>query len=406
MSHLCCPGRWTIAISFASILSLPLAATSHGQCSPADINGDGVVDGIDLSLFLQDWSLSCPAVIETVSPALGLPSGGTTITIKGAQLGGVLSVAIGGVPATNVVGVDPMTVIAVTPPSKSLGSKDVSVTTTAGTVTLVGGFVYASEWATVIEALPDPAVVTDESLRAAIVATGLPWRVRDNASQIEMLLVPPGEFMMGCSASQDYGCDDDENPVHQVVLTQAFYLGRYEVTQAEWSAVMGSNPSNFQGQPDSPSRPVEMISWQMIQGFEAATGLRLPTEAEWEYACRAGTTTAFNNGSNDDSTLPTLAWFEDTSDFQTRPVGQKLANALGLHDMHGNVWEWLEDWFGAGYYAKSPAIDPPGPSSGTSRVLRGGSWSGSSDRCRSSNRSVNNPDSFRDNVGIRVARTP
>ena len=121
-------------------------------------------------------------------------------------------------------------------------------------------------------------------------------------------------------------------------MTQAYYLGRYEVTQAQWTAVMGSNPSQFQGQADSPSRPVEKVSWNMIQGFETATGLRLPTEAEWEYACRAGTTTAFNNGSDDESTLATTAWFSVNAEGQTRPIGQKLANGLGFHDMHGNVF--------------------------------------------------------------------
>ncbi|MBM4107186.1 MAG: formylglycine-generating enzyme family protein, partial [Phycisphaerae bacterium] len=202
-------------------------------------------------------------------------------------------------------------------PAGTIGSRDVSVVTPAGSTTLAGGFTYElipTPWATVLEVAPDPAVVTNASLRNAIAATGLPWRVRDNASQIEMLLVPPGTFMMGCSPSLQYGCNFDENPVHQVTLTQAYYLGRYEVTQAQWTAVMGSNPSWFQSASAQvpaaqvPLRPVERVSWNMIQGFETATGLRLPTEAEWEYACRAGTTTAFNNGSNDDATLGTLAW--------------------------------------------------------------------------------------------------
>jgi formylglycine-generating enzyme required for sulfatase activity len=225
-----------------------------------------------------------------------------------------------------------------------------------------------------------------------------------------MLLVPPGTFMMGCSASNQYGCDSDENPVHEVTLTQAYYLGRYEVTQAQWTAVMGSNPSQFQGQPDSPSRPVEKVSWNMIQVFETATVLRLPTEAEWEYACRAGTQTAFNlapNGTNADSQLGLLAWYSSNANSQTRPVGQKQANNLGLHDLHGNVWEWCEDWYGGGYYAESPAIDPPGPISGSSRVLRGGGWSSSSDFCRASFRYYFEPGyDFSSLFGFRAARTP
>ena len=235
-------------------------------------------------------------------------------------------------------------------------------------------------WAVVLEQCPDPSVVTDEKLRAAILATGLPWRVVDIGTGIEMLLVPPGTFTMGCSPSLQWGCQSNENPVHQVTLTQPFYLGRYEVTQAQWTAVMGSNPSSFQSPSAQvpaeqvPNRPVERGSWNMVQSFNAATGLRLPTEAEWEYACRAGTTTAFNNGSDDDSTLGTLAWFSGNAATQTHPVGQKLPNALGLHDMHGNVWEWVADRYGANYYSQSPELDPPGPAVGTSRVIRGGSW--------------------------------
>jgi formylglycine-generating enzyme required for sulfatase activity len=261
-------------------------------------------------------------------------------------------------------------------------------------------------------------VVTNAAYRAAIVATGLPWRVRDNASQIEMLLVPPGTFNMGCSASNQYGCGSDENPVHAVTLTSAFYLGRYEVTQAQWTAVMGSNPSYFQGSSSQvPAgqiqlRPVEQVSWNMIQGFNTATGLRLPTEAEWEYAYRAGTTTAFHsfsgypNGTNDDTRLGNIAWFNQIGGFQTRPVGGKQANGLGLHDMSGNVWEWVNDWYGGTYYQSSPSTNPPGPSSGQYRVLRGGSGSGGSTYCRSSDRASGSPDYVTSNGGFRAARTP
>ncbi len=174
-------------------------------------------------------------------------------------------------------------------------------------------------------------------------------------------------------------------------------------------------PSSFQG-PSSqvpaeqvPNRPVERVSWNMIQGFEVATGLRLPTEAEWEYACRAGTMTAFNlppDGTNDDGLLGQLAWFSSNAASQTRPVGQKQANNLGLHDMHGNVWEWVEDWDGIDYYSQSPPIDPPGPISGTNRVLRGGSWANSSFYCRASYRASDLPVTGFSNDGFRVARTP
>ena len=391
-------------------LTLAVATTANGQCIQGDINGDGVVNGIDLAYVLQNWNQSCPAVITSVTPSQGLPAGGTVITITGEQLGGVQGVTIGGVPATNVVGVNSTTITAVTPPSKSLGPKDVVVTTSAGSATLAGGFLYTQlDWGTVLEVMPDPAVITDPDWRERIIATGLPWRVRDNASQIEMLLVPPGTFMMGCSPSLQWACDPDENPVHEVTLTQPFYLSRFEVTQAQWTAVMGANPSRFQGQPDSPSRPVEKVSWNMIQNFEATTGLRLPSEAEWEYSCRAGATTAFNlppSGTDDDGALTQLGWVGANSGGRTHPVGQKLSNDLGFHDMHGNVYEWTEDWYSADYYGQGPSTNPEGPSTGLSKVMRGGSWFEPSSICRSSHRGPQGPSDARDDCGFRPARTP
>ena len=330
------------------------------QYARGDFNLDRVIDGADLSVMLSLWGTKAPPFGDLTGDGV----------VNGADLANLLG---------------------------NWGS-------------------YQGPWGVVLEVEPEPAVITDPEWRERIVATGLPWRVQENASGIEMLLVPPGTFMMGCSPSNQYGCGGDENPVHEVTLTQAFYLGRYEVTQAQWTAVMGSNPSSFQG-PSSqvpaeqvPNRPVERVSWNMIQGFEAQTGLRLPTEAEWEYACRAGTMTAFNlspNGTNDDDLLGQLAWFNSNAASQTRPVGQKQANNLGLHDMHGNVWEWVEDWYGSGYYAQSPAVDPPGPISGSFRVLRGGSWYVNSNSCRASYRRSYGPgsDSFYF-FGLRAARTP
>ena len=336
-------------------MAVGMGGTASAQCIEGDNNGDGVVNGIDLAIVIANWGNTCPAVIESVSPPSGVLAGGTEITITGQQLGGVQSVTIGGVPATNVMSVDASTITAVTPPSKSQGPRDVVVTTTANSATLTDGFVYSPlAWALPLEFEPDPEVIADPEWRQRIIATGLPWRVQDLGTGIEMLLVPPGTFMMGCSPSNQYECDSDETPVREVTLTQAFYLGRYEVTQAQWTEVVGTNPSFHQ----SPSaevpiaqildRPVEEVSWDMIQGFEAATGLRLPTEAEWEYACRAGTQTAYNlppNGTNDDGLLGQVAWFGGfdggNSAYQTHPVGQKQANNLGLHDMHGNVIEWV-----------------------------------------------------------------
>jgi formylglycine-generating enzyme required for sulfatase activity len=286
---------------------------------------------------------------------------------------------------------------------------DVVVNGPKGAVTVGGGFAYLSivvpSWATLVEAQPDPSVVTDASLRAAITATGLAWRVRDTGTQMEMLLVPPGTFQMGCiMGSNQNVCYSWEQPVHQVTLTNPFYLGRYEVTQAQWLAKMGSNPSVFHGYADSATRPVESVSWNGVQGYLSATGLRLATEAEWEYACRAGTQTPFYNGSTDDDTVGTLAWFAPNAGSQTHTVGGKAPNGLGLFDMFGNVWEWLNDWYDA--YPSSAQTNPLGPASGTNRVLRGGSWFSDTYYVRSSPRYNELPGYADGNVGFRVARNP
>ena len=266
-------------------------------------------------------------------------------------------------------------------------------------------------WATTLEHWPDPAVVTNESLRSAIIATGYPWRVRDISSQIELVLVPGGTFEMGCiQGSNQYGCYSWERPVHTVTLTNAYYIGRYEVTQAQWQAKMGSNPSNFQGQSDSPSRPVEQVSWNTIQNFLAATGLRLPSEAEWEFACRAGTTTPFHsmpgypNGTTNDSLVTNIAWYADNAGGQTHAVGGKAANALGLHDMTGNVWELVNDWYSS--YSSGAQVDPTGPISGWYRIFRGGAWTPPTSSVRSSSRGGPTPGASSYDLGFRVARAP
>jgi formylglycine-generating enzyme required for sulfatase activity len=193
-----------------------------------------------------------------------------------------------------------------------------------------------------------------------------------------------------------------------VTLTQAFYLGRYEVTQGQWVAKMGSNPSYFQGAfyPDATNRPVEQVSWTTIQGYLSATGMRLPSEAEWEYACRAGTTTAFNNGSSANNTVGDIAWYDGNSGNQTHNVGGKAANALGLHDMAGNVLEWVNDWYKSTYYSVSPSTNPVGPVTGTDRVRRGGSFSYSTYGMRSSSRTGGTTAGTFNHIGFRVARAP
>jgi formylglycine-generating enzyme required for sulfatase activity len=183
---------------------------------------------------------------------------------------------------------------------------------------------------------------------------------------------------------------------------------------------MGSNPSYFQS-PSSdvpanqvPNRPVERVTWSMIagaRGFMAQTGMRLPTEAEWEYAYRAGTTTAFHgftgylNGTNDDTLVGNIAWYGSNSNSQTRPVGGKASNGFGLHDMAGNVWEWVNDWYGP--YSSGAQTDPTGPTTGSYRVLCGGSWDGNTSNLRASHRSLYGaPDTTYFSFGFRAARSP
>jgi formylglycine-generating enzyme required for sulfatase activity len=178
-------------------------------------------------------------------------------------------------------------------------------------------------------------------------------------SPIEFVKIVPGEFIMGCSTA-DTGCTADENPAHRVQITKAFELGKYEVTQAQWKAVMDSNPSAIKGD----DHPVEMVSKNDAHDFLARLNTkndgfkyRLPTEAEWEYAARAGTAGA-------PPSLDEVAWYEANSEDATHPVGQKKPNAWGLYDMLGNVREWVEDVYTRDFYANSPLADPTGPQAG------------------------------------------
>ena len=223
-----------------------------------------------------------------------------------------------------------------------------------------------------------------------------------NGVTMEFVLIPAGEFMMG-SLESEAERKVDEGPRHLVRISRPLYLGKCEVTQAQWQAVMGKNPSHFTG---DACRPVEQISWNDCQEFcrklsqRVGREIRLPTEAEWEYACRAGTTTAYSFG-DDASHFGEYSCCGASSGRQTHPVGQKLPNPWGLHDMHGNVWEWCQDRYGR--YPSSAQVDPSGPDSGYSRVLRGGSWYGSPGTLRSAYRVRNWPDDRGINYGFRVA---
>ncbi len=212
---------------------------------------------------------------------------------------------------------------------------------------------------------------------------------------MEMIYVAPGTFTMGSPSTED-GRDGDEIQ-HRVRLTKGFWLGKYEVTQAQWKSVMGENPSCFQGD----NRPVENVSWEDCQRFIRKINsaqncvVRLPTEAEWEFACRAGSSGRFGGNGN----LDDMGWDGGNSASGTHPVGQKLANAWGFYDMHGNVWEWCSDWYGD--YG-GDATDPIGPASGVVRVLRGGGWFGDARDCRSARRGWDLPVYRAFNLGLRL----
>ncbi|MBN2308319.1 MAG: SUMF1/EgtB/PvdO family nonheme iron enzyme, partial [Candidatus Hydrogenedentes bacterium] len=238
---------------------------------------------------------------------------------------------------------------------------------------------------------------------------------------IECVWVPPGTFMMG-SPSDEEGRSDDEGPQHQVTITQGFWMGRHEVTQAQWQGVMGGHPSHFKG---DTALPVDSVTWNDCQEFierlnaRGEGGVRLPTEAEWEYACRAGATTPFHFGDSpaDLSRFANYCDRSNTNGFprqdkahddghdKTAPVGAYSANGWGLHDMHGNVWEWCQDWYDEGYYGNSPERDPQGPSSGEKRVLRSGSWNNDPGACRCAQRGCDPPGGGGYGNGFRVVFT-
>ena len=235
-----------------------------------------------------------------------------------------------------------------------------------------------------------------------------------NSLSMEFVYIPPGAFMMGGALSPSevekrYGGEakwyKGEQPQHRVILTSGFYMQTTEMTQRQWKAVMGSNPSSNKGD----DLPVERISWNDVQKFirklnqrEGSNKYRLPTAAEWEYACRAGSATLFYFGS-DESKLGEYAWYRGNSGRRTHRVAQKKPNAWGLFDMHGNVWEWCQDWYGD--YSSGSVTDPKGPSGGSNRVSRSGGWNNIPRDVRSVHRGASNPDHRLDNLGFRLLRT-
>lgn len=247
-----------------------------------------------------------------------------------------------------------------------------------------------------------------------------------NSIGMKFVLIPKGTFLMGSPPNED-GSKDDERQ-HKVTISQDYYLGIHEVTQAQFELVMGSNPSFFQGdkvaerhprtgrvlkEPDSSNHPVESLTYEEALRFckrlsariderDAGRSYRLPTEAEWEYACRAGSNTAYCFGDFPNE-LSDYSWFEDNSEKKSHPVGLKKPNAWGLYDMHGNVWEWCQDWYGE--YPVDAVTDPKGVKKGSRRIDRGGSWGivGSAGRCAF--RSSYIPTSRTHDLGFRVVLT-
>jgi formylglycine-generating enzyme required for sulfatase activity len=223
-----------------------------------------------------------------------------------------------------------------------------------------------------------------------------------NSIGMEFVLIPAGTFLME-SPDSDTEAESDEKPAHRVTISQRFYLGKYPVTQAQWAAVMGNNPSEYK---HNPNYPVQSVSWDNVQTFlrklneqEGKGDYRLPTEAYWEYACRAGTDTPRYHHNID-----AIAWYKANSTGQLQPVGQKLRNAWGLYDMLGNVWEWCHDGYKS--YTAAAVIDPLGPTeAGAFRVIRGGSWDYATRYVRAASRNFRSPGFHYGFLGFRCARS-
>lgn len=254
----------------------------------------------------------------------------------------------------------------------------------------VGKNIAAGEKQITWKVLEEREQLVGDKIKFKVIANG------KKSFEPEMVFVEGGTFQMGSSSGES-----DEQPVHSVTLS-AFNIGKYEVTQAQWKAVMGSNPSNFSG---CDNCPVENVSWNDVQDFirklneQTGKNYRLPTESEWEYAAKGGKQSRgyTYSGSND---LGSVAWYSNNSGSKTHAVGGKQANELGIYDMSGNVWEWCSDWYGN--YNSYSETNPTGASSGRYRVLRGGSWYYNASLCRTAYRNRYNPDSSNYHYGFRL----
>jgi formylglycine-generating enzyme required for sulfatase activity len=258
---------------------------------------------------------------------------------------------------------------------------------TACIAALVGGCDKAQQ-----KDLPKPAAIDNPQ------AQPKDWT---NSIGMKFVWISPGSFIMG-SPKNEEGRSDDEIQ-HAVTLSKGFFMGIHLVTQEQWKEIMNNNPSHFKGKKNL---PVDTVSWEECQEFikklreKDNKPYRLPTEAEWEYGCRAGTRTAYNFGNNSDI-LNEYAWFaENNVPNTTHGVGQKTPNAWGLHDMHGNLWEWCQDWYGD--YPQNEVVDPQGPNTGKFRILRGGSWGDGPAFCRSAFRARTEPSDRNNTCGFRL----
>ncbi len=256
-----------------------------------------------------------------------------------------------------------------------------------------------------LQGLADGSRDAQEKQRQTVHRTAYPLEVKTKKTGIHFRLLPAGTFMMGSPLSES-GRDKDEGTLHKVTISTPIYVSKYEITQGQWEAVMGNNPSRFKG--SGKDAPVETVSWSDCQEFcfmlsqkeEAPPHVfRLPTEAQWEYACRAGTISPYVGD------IHFLGWYDENSGAKTHPVGLKSANAWGLFDMQGNVYEWCQDWYRDSYLLED-AKDPTGSQSGEYRVLRGGSWFNNASYFRSANRGRYSAGHRREIIGFRLVVFP
>ena len=286
-----------------------------------------------------------------------------------------------------------------------VGSVGANVTTYTDTDVTSGKYTYRVRAFTAANESP----YSDERTSTLLLVVGLP-----GGATMEMVWIEPGTFMMG-SPSTESGRDSDEGPQHEVRISMGFYLGKYEVTQQQWESVMGTRPWSGESYAKvNPSHAVSYVSWDDAQAFirklnqsSGRNKYRLPTEAEWEYGCRAGTTTRYSFGGSG-SPLGQYAWYDrnawDAGEKYAHEVGTKLPNPWGLHDMHGNVWEWCQDWYGN--YSSGAQTDPKGPSSGAIRIFRGGSWCDNLRYLRCAERYSGSPGLRYYYIGFRLCKSP